>query len=94
LNTPAGLINVGFGNDVRIFLVDSAVDGGPVPANTIYALDASVAISRVTNTAAAYNAVEAYAMKRSTAMRLDWAEEVFRTLGDTDLRPFDVLTIS
>lgn len=94
VDPQAGLINVGFGNDVRIFLVDSAADGGPVPANTVYALDASVAISRVTNTAAAYNAVEEYAMKRSTAMRMDWAEEVFRTLGDSDLRPFDVLTIS
>jgi hypothetical protein len=94
VDPQAGLINVGFGNDVRIFLVDSAADGGPVPANTIYALDASVAISRVTNTAAAYSAVEEYAMKRSTAMRLDWAEEVFRSLGDSDLRPFDVLTIS
>jgi len=94
VDPQAGLINVGFGNDVRIFLVDSAAEGGPVPANTVYALDASVAISRVTNTAAAYTAVEAYAMKRSTAMRLDWAEEVFRSLGDSDLRPFDVLTIS
>jgi hypothetical protein len=94
VDPQAGLINVGFGNDVRIFLVDSAADGGPVPANTIYALDASVAISRVTNTAAAYNAVEEFAMKRSTAMRMDWAEEVFRSLGDSDLRPFDVLTIA
>ena len=79
---------------MRIFLVDAATDGGPVPANTIYALDASVAISRVTNTAAAYSAVEEYAMKRSTAMRMDWAEEIFRSLGDSDLRPFDVLTIA
>lgn len=93
VDPQAGLINVGFGNDVRIFLVDSAADGGPVPANTIYALDASVAITRVTNTAAAYSAVEEYAMKRSTAMRMDWSEEVLRTL-DTNLRPFDVLTIS
>ena len=94
VDPQAGLINVGFGNDVRIFLVDDAASGGPVPANTIYALDASVAISRVTNTAAAYSAVEEYAMKRSTAMRMDWAEEIFRSLGDSDLRPFDILTIA
>jgi hypothetical protein len=94
VDPQAGLINVGFGNDVRFFLVDSAADGGPVPANTLYALDATAAISRVTNTAASYSAVEAYTMKRSTAMRMDWAEEVFRSLGDSDLRPFDVLTIS
>jgi hypothetical protein len=33
-------------------------------------------------------------MKRTTAMRMDWAEEVFRTLGDSELKPFDSLTIS
>jgi hypothetical protein len=93
IDPQAGMMNAGFGNDVKFFLVDSAADGGPVPDNTLYALDASVAISRVTNTAAAYSAVEEYAMKRSTAMRLDWSEDVFRSL-DTDLRPFDVLTIS
>lgn len=92
---PQGkMVNQGFGNDVRIFLVDAAADGGPVPANTIWAIDASIAISRVTNSAAAYNAVEEYAMKRTKAMRMDWSEEVYRTLGDTELRPFDALTIS
>jgi hypothetical protein len=94
IDPQASMINNTFGADVRIFLVDSAADGGPVPANTIWALDASIAITKVTNTAAAYNAVEEYAMKRTTAMRMDWAEEVFRTLGDTELKPFDSLTIS
>lgn len=94
IDPQASMINNTFGNDVRIFLVDSAAEGGPVPANTIWALDASIAITKVTNTAAAYNAIEAYAMKRTTALRMDWAEEVFRTLGDSELRPFDSLTIS
>jgi hypothetical protein len=88
------MVNNTFGANVRIFLVDSAAEGGPVPANTIWALDASIAITKVTNTAAAYSAIEEYAMKRTTAMRMDWAEEVFRTLGDTELKPFDSLTIS
>lgn len=86
-------LNVGFGNDVKFFLVDSAADGGPVPANTIYGIDASKAIGRVVNTGAAYQSTEAYAMKRMTAMRLDWSEEVIRLLGDSELRAFDVLTI-
>jgi hypothetical protein len=94
IDPQAAMINNTFGNDVRIFLVDSAAEGGPVPANTIWAIDASIAITKVTNTAAAYNAIEAYAMKRTTALRMDWAEEVFRTLGDSELRPFDSLTIS
>lgn len=92
---PQGtMVNNTFGSNVRIFLVDRATEGGPVPANTIWALDASIAVTKVVNAAAAYNAVEEYAMKRTTAMRMDWAEEVFRTLGDSELRPFDALVIS
>lgn len=94
VDPQAAMVNNTFGGDVRIFLVDSAADGGPVPANTIWALDASIAITKITNTAAAYNAVEEYALSRKTAMRMDWSEEVFRTLGDTELKPFDSLTIS
>lgn len=92
---PQGvMMNVGFGNDVQIFLVESAADGGPVPANTIYAVDATSAISLVQNTAAIYSAIEEFAMKRTTAMRMDWSEEVFRTFGDSDLRLFDAMVIS
>lgn len=93
---PQGVMKmpVGFGNDVQFVLVDDATAGGPVPANTIYAVDATSAISRVTNSLAAYNAVEDFAMRRTTAMRMDWSEEVYRTFGDSDLRAFDVLTIS
>lgn len=91
---PQGRVINEFGNDVRIFIVDSAAEGGPVPANTIWALDANVAVSKVINTSASYEAVEAYSLKRTTAMRMDWAEDVFRSLGDSELRPFDSLTIS
>jgi hypothetical protein len=93
---PQGvMVNNGFGNDVRVFLVEAATDGGPVPANTIYAVDAAKsAITLAQNTSAIYSAVEEYALKRTTAMRMDWSEEVFRTYGDTDLRLFDVLTIA
>jgi hypothetical protein len=94
IDPQGAMVNNTFGNDVRIFLVDAAADGGPVPANTIWAIDASIAVTKVINTAAAYNATEEYTMKRTQAMRMDWAEEVFRTLGDNELRPFDALTIS
>ena len=94
IDPQGGIMNSTFGGDVRIFLVDSAADGGPVPANSIWAIDASIAITKVTNTAAAYNAIEACTMKRTTALRMDWSEEVYRTLGDAELRPFDILTIS
>jgi hypothetical protein len=94
VDPQAAMVNNTFGGDVRIFLVDSAAEGGPIPANTIWALDASIAITKITNTAAAYSAIEDYAMKRTTAMRMDWSEECFRTLGDIELKPFDSLVIS
>ena len=84
----------GFGNDVKWFIVDPATEGGPVPANTVYALDASQAVAKVVNTAAAYRASEEFALKRSQAMRMDWAEDVYRLWGDSELKAFDILTIA
>lgn len=91
---PMNQMNIGFGNNVQYFIVDAATDGGPVPANTVWALDARRAITRVTNLAAQYQASEAFAIRRSTVMRWDHSEAVYRTNGDTELKPFDVLTIS
>jgi hypothetical protein len=84
----------GFGNDVKWFLVDAAADGGPVPANTVWALDATKGIVRVSNTQAAYTAAEEFVLRKSTAMVMHWSEDVFRMFGDSDLSAFDVLTIS
>ena len=86
--------NVGFGNDVVWHITDAASVGGPVPANTVWALDASQAILLVTNTAAQYSAVEQFLLRRTEAIVMHWSEEVFRLHGETDLTPFDVLTIS
>lgn len=88
--------NVSFGSDVKWFLVDdaSATPAGPVPANTVWALDAKQAAMLVTNTSAAYQATEAFVLRRSEALVIHWAEEVYRLYGDTDLTPFDVLTVS
>lgn len=90
---PMNAANIGWGNDVKYFIVDSAADGGPIPANTVWALDATKAITRVTNANAVYSSSEAFALRRSTAMRWDYSEAVYRQFGDTELRPFDVLTI-
>ena len=94
IDPQAVAMNVGFGSDVRVFLVDDAANGGPVPDNTFYGVDASSAISLVTNTSAAYSAVENFSMKRTQAMRMDWSEECFRTFGDADIRSFDILSIT
>jgi len=94
----ASAANVGFGNNVKFFITDDAAAGGPVPANTVWALDATKAITRVTNTGANYSASTEYALRRSTAMRWDFSEAVYRQFGDTstggDQRCFDVLTIA
>jgi hypothetical protein len=82
-----------FGGNVQFVIMPEAADGGPVPANTLYGLDSSSALTLVRNSSAAYQGVESFALKRTTAMRMDWAEEVMRTFGDTDLRAFDVLVI-
>jgi len=94
IDPQAMAMNVGFGNDVKWFIVDSAADGGPVPANTVYAIDATQAIARVSNTGANYSAAETFALRRSETMVMHWSEEVYRIFGDTDLKPFDVLTIA
>jgi hypothetical protein len=79
---------------VRVFLVDPATDGGPVPANTIWAVDASQAIARVRNLAADATVSEEFAMRRTSALRMDWGMICYRLFGNTALKAFDVLTIS
>ena len=85
---------MGFGNNVRYMIVDNATNGGPVPDNTVWALDQSKAITLVTNSAANYEASERFALRRSTMMRWDSGSAVYRTYGDSELTPYDVLTIS
>lgn len=75
--------------DVKVFLVDSAADGGPVPANTVWGIDSRSAIVKVTNTQAAYTAAEQFALRRAEAFRIDWSEDCYRLFD----MAFDVLTI-
>ncbi len=92
---PQALIqNAPFGADVKWILVDAAADGGPVPANTVWALDSAQAIMMVSNTEAQYQATEQFVLRRSEAMVIHFSEEAFRLYGANDLVPFDVLTIA
>lgn len=84
---------VGFGNDVKWWIVDSAADGGPVPANTIWGLDQSQAIKLIKNTEAEFKATQEFVLRKSSMMVWHWSEEALRLFGDTDLVAFDVLTI-
>jgi hypothetical protein len=94
IDPQAQVANNTFGGDVIWFIVDDAANGGPVPANTIWALDKEQAIMMVQNTSADYKATEAFVLKRSEAMVWHWGESVFRLFSNTDLTPFDVLTIA
>lgn len=94
IDPQATMVNQGFGNNVRWFLTDLATDGGPVPANTVWALDKKSGIIKVTNTSAALQASEQFAMRQSQALRIDWSEACYRMFGDSELKAFDVLTIS
>lgn len=84
---------VGFGNNVQWMIVDSAADGGPVPANTVWALDKEQAIMMVSNLQGDYKASEEFALRRSSMSVWHWSETAMRLFGDADLTPFDVLVI-
>lgn len=92
--TPANTTQVGFGNNIQFVLVDPVTDGGPIPDGECWFLNKNSAITRVTNTAAAYQASVRDELARTNALRIDWAEEVFRTYGDTELAPFRRLVIA
>lgn len=91
---PINMTNIGFGNDVKYWIVDSAAEGGPIPAGEIWAVDAPKAATKIKSVTAEYQASEAFALRRSTAMRWDYGEAVYRTLGDSELRAFDRLEIT
>lgn len=86
--------NPTFGGDVVWMICDDASAGGPVPANTLYALDAKQAFMIVSNTEADYTATEQFVLRRSTSTLWTWSEECARLFGDADLSAFDILTIS
>lgn len=94
IDPQARATNVSFGSDVTFFIVDSAAEGGPVPAGQVWCLDASQAVTRVTNTEAEYSATEEFVLRRAEMMVMHWSEECYRLFGNSELTPFDVLTIS
>lgn len=93
IDPQAKVINNTFGADVKWIIVDDAANGGPVPANTIWAMDETMAFMIVTNTQASYTATEQFVLSRKSAAVWHWSEEVFRLFGDNELTAFDVLTI-
>ena len=89
LEAQATVVNSVIG-DVKVFIVDDAADGGPLPAGTILGLDSRYAIARVRNTAADVTAAENYALRQAEAFMVQFAEICYRLHNDA----FDTLTVS
>ena len=70
--------NPGIPSAVQFFIVDTAIVG----ANTLIGIDSSKAIHRLVYAGGSYSAVEQYVMRKSTAMRFDFAEMSTRLYGD------------
>ena len=69
--------------------VDLYITNNPAwPAGTILGLDSRYAIHRVRSLTAAYEAVEKFVLKRSTALRIDDGELVYRLFDEA----YEVLT--
>lgn len=67
------------GSNVKLFLVP---EGTAWAANTIMSIDKRYSLRRVQSLTIAYNAIESYVMRRSTAMRFDYGVEVHRLFDD------------
>jgi hypothetical protein len=74
IDTQFAIMNPTWAKNPKVFLVDQS----SWPANTMMGLDKNWAIRRVRNLSAEYNAIEAYVMRRSTALRFDFGEHVNR----------------
>lgn len=60
------------------------------PANTIMGLDTRYGVHRVNSLTAQYSAIESFALKRSTALRVDKGEIVYRLFDEA----FEVLSLT
>lgn len=86
IDTQFRVMNPTWAANPSIFLTQDA----SWPANTLMGLDSRYAIRRVRNLSADYQAIEAYVMRRSQAMRFDFGEHVNRLFNEA----FDVMTIA
>lgn len=76
LNTVPTAANPGLPDTTNFFLVEPTVFG----ANTLVGIDSKKAIRKVVYVGATYQAIEEFVMRRSTAMRFDFAEATYRLI--------------
>lgn len=84
IDTLMEVINPTWTSKVKIFLTNDA----NWPAKTIMGFDSRYGIHRVNSLSAQYSAIEQFVLKRSTAMRIDKGELVYRLFDEA----FEVLT--
>lgn len=84
IDTLMSVMNPKWPANVQIFITDDV----NWPANTIMGIDSRYGIHRVTSLTAQYSAIEQFALKRSTALRIDKGEMVYRLFDEA----FEVLT--
>ena len=80
LNVTPVIAIPGLGDNVKFFIVETALIG----ANTLVGIDSSKAIHKYLWAAGQYAATESYVMRRSTAMRFDFAEMTTRFYPNGD----------
>jgi hypothetical protein len=85
INTTFVVANPRWPSEVKIFITDNA----SWPANTIMGIDTRYAVHRVKSLTAQYNAIEQFAMKRSTQLRIDSGEMIYRLFDEA----YEVLTM-
>lgn len=84
IDTLMQVVNPKWPSRVQIFITDDA----NWPVNTIMGIDARYAIHRVKSLTAQYSAIEQFAMKRSTMLRFDKGEMLYRLFDEA----YEVMT--
>lgn len=84
IDTLFTVINPSWETNVKVFISNDP----NWPAKTIMGIDARYGIHRVNSLSAQYSAIEQFVLKRSTAMRIDKGELMYRLFDEA----FEVLT--
>lgn len=84
IDTLMQVVNPKWPSRVQIFITDDV----NWPVNTLMGIDARYAIHRVKSLTAQYSAIEQFAMKRSTMLRFDKGEMLYRLFDEA----YEVLT--
>ncbi|MBT2326748.1 hypothetical protein J7E62_31025 [Variovorax paradoxus] len=86
IDTLMQVINPSWTSTVKVFLTNDP----NWPAGTIMGMDTRYAVHRVKSLTAEYSAIEQFVLKRSTAMRVDKGELLYRLFDEA----FEVLTLT